>query len=139
MLTIISAFAEFERDRISERIRDAKRQMRTEGRRQGGKRPFGFSVDGAGLLHPEVREQAALIEMRQLRDAGKSYRAIAEALAGHGIEVDYTTVRRNSAAGKQRSAYASTVVSNTIRLAKSTAGFPRALLRRLTFTRTSCG
>jgi len=94
MLTILSAFAEFERDRISERIRDAKRQMRAEGRLQGGKRPFGYRVDDAGALYPDEREQYALIEMRKLRTAGKSYRAIVQALAEDcGVAVDHTTVR----------------------------------------------
>ena len=93
MLTILSAFAEFERDRISERIKDAKRQMRAEGRLQGGKRPFGYRVDANGKLHEDPREIPALSAMRELRAAGKSYRAIAQALAEDGITVDHTTIR----------------------------------------------
>jgi DNA invertase Pin-like site-specific DNA recombinase len=94
MLTIVSAFAEFERDRISERIRDAKRQMRAEGRLQGGKRPFGYQVGDDGTLVEDGREQTAITEMRLLRDGGNSYRAIAQALAGRGVAVDHTTVRK---------------------------------------------
>jgi DNA invertase Pin-like site-specific DNA recombinase len=94
MLTIVSAFAEFERDRISERIRDAKRQMRAEGRLQGGKRPFGYRVADGGALVEEPHEQAAIAEMRLLRDSGCSYRAIAQGLAERGIAVDHTTVRK---------------------------------------------
>jgi DNA invertase Pin-like site-specific DNA recombinase len=93
LLTVLSAFAEFERDRISERIKDAKRQMRAEGRSQGGKRPFGYQVDADGKLRADPREMPALAAMRELRSAGKSYRAIAQTLAEDGITVDYTTVR----------------------------------------------
>jgi DNA invertase Pin-like site-specific DNA recombinase len=94
MLTIVSAFAEFERDRIRERIRDAKAQMRAAGRLQGGKRPFGFQVGDDGTLVEDQREQDAITRMRLMRDGGKSYRAIAQALADRDIAIDHTTIRR---------------------------------------------
>jgi DNA invertase Pin-like site-specific DNA recombinase len=94
LLTVLSAFAEFERDRISERIKDAKRQMRAEGRLQGGKRPFGYRVSADGTLREDPREIPALAAIRELRNRGKSYRAIAQTLAEDGITVDHTTVRR---------------------------------------------
>jgi DNA invertase Pin-like site-specific DNA recombinase len=94
MLTIVSAFAEFERDRISERIRDAKRQMRAEGRLQGGKRPFGWRVGDDRTLIEDPVEQTAISEMRLLREGGSSYRAISQTLAERGIAVDHTTVRK---------------------------------------------
>ena len=43
-LTIVSAFAEFERDRIGERIRATKRAAEGAGEYLGGKAPFGFSL-----------------------------------------------------------------------------------------------
>jgi len=94
MLTIVSAFAEFERDRIGERIRDAKRQMRAEGRLQGGKRPFGYQVVEGGVLVEDSREQDAITKMRKLRATGASYRAIEESLREDGIAVNFTTVRK---------------------------------------------
>jgi DNA invertase Pin-like site-specific DNA recombinase len=41
-LTIVSAFAEFERDRIGERIRATKRAQKARGEYLGGKPPFGW-------------------------------------------------------------------------------------------------
>jgi DNA invertase Pin-like site-specific DNA recombinase len=43
-LTIVSAFAEFERDRIGERIR-ATKQRQKANREFSGAVPFGFTVD----------------------------------------------------------------------------------------------
>jgi len=80
VFTILSAVAENERDRIRERVRDAKRHRASQRLYNGGKRPFGFDVvDGA--LVPNASEQAALARGRALREAGKSYRDIAEAWA----------------------------------------------------------
>jgi putative DNA-invertase from lambdoid prophage Rac len=44
VFTILSAVAENERDRIRERIRDAKRHLASQGIYAGGKRPFGWDV-----------------------------------------------------------------------------------------------
>jgi DNA invertase Pin-like site-specific DNA recombinase len=44
MFTVISAFAEAERDRIGERIRDNKRNLGAQGRFLGGRKPFGFDM-----------------------------------------------------------------------------------------------
>ena len=41
VFTILAAVAEGERDRIRERIRDAKRHLASQGVFSGGKRPFG--------------------------------------------------------------------------------------------------
>jgi DNA invertase Pin-like site-specific DNA recombinase len=46
------AFAEFERNRISERIRDAKRHLKRNGQYLGGVRPFGWRVGANGELEP---------------------------------------------------------------------------------------
>jgi putative DNA-invertase from lambdoid prophage Rac len=77
VFTILSAVAENERDRIRERVRDTKRHRVTRRLYNGGKRPFGFEVDD-GRLVPNAQEQAALARGRALREAGKSYRDIAE-------------------------------------------------------------
>lgn len=94
MLTILSAFAEFERDRIAERIRDARRQLRSEGRSVGGKRQFGYQVvDGRIVADPA--EQAAIAEMRRLRKRGRTYREIAETVQKkRNLTVSYVTVKR---------------------------------------------
>jgi putative DNA-invertase from lambdoid prophage Rac len=48
----IAAFAEFERDRLRERIRDAKQDPRSRGLHLGGHRPFGYCVDADRRLVP---------------------------------------------------------------------------------------
>src|SRR6516225_3114985 len=67
--TILGAVAEFERSLISERIKDAKRDLRRSGKHQGGNRPFGWRfgrVNGHGkarALIPEPAEQTAITDM----------------------------------------------------------------------------
>jgi putative DNA-invertase from lambdoid prophage Rac len=46
VLTILAAIAEFERERIGERIRDAKRHQKRTGQYLGGARPFGWERSG---------------------------------------------------------------------------------------------
>jgi putative DNA-invertase from lambdoid prophage Rac len=56
-LTIVSAFAEFERDRIGERIRATKRAQKARGEYLGGKAPFGFIASSS--LCPTSRGRSA--------------------------------------------------------------------------------
>jgi putative DNA-invertase from lambdoid prophage Rac len=81
VFTILSAVAENERDRIRERVREAKRHRVAQRLFNGGKRPFGFDIVGERpnlRLVPNVNEQAAVARGRALRDDGKSYRDIGE-------------------------------------------------------------
>jgi len=81
VFTILSAVAENERDRIRERVREAKRHRVAQRLFNGGKRPFGFDIVGERpnlRLVPNANEQAALERGKALREAGKSYRDIAE-------------------------------------------------------------
>jgi putative DNA-invertase from lambdoid prophage Rac len=78
VLTILGAIAEFERERIGERIRDAKRHQRRTGQYLGGDRPFGWQIGEDGVLVEKEDEQRALAEMQALRSQGMSYRAISE-------------------------------------------------------------
>ncbi len=88
VFTILSAVAESERDRIRERIRDVKQSLAAQGRYNGGKRPFGFDIMGDRLV-PNEAEQAALADMRTMREAGASLPMIA---AKHGTHP--ATVKR---------------------------------------------
>ncbi len=85
MFTILSAVAENERDRIRERVRDAKRHRVTQRLYNGGKRPFGFDIEQVDektkRLVPNATEQAALARGKALLESGKSYRAIAQVWA----------------------------------------------------------
>jgi putative DNA-invertase from lambdoid prophage Rac len=74
-----SAVAEGERDRIRERIRDAKRHLAAQGVFSGGKRPFGHDIVEDGeikRLVPNAAEQAAIARMQAMRGDGATYRAI---------------------------------------------------------------
>src|SRR5262249_8703830 len=69
VFTILSAVAENERDRIRERVREVKRHRASQLLFNGGKRPFGFDVEGEGKdkhLIPNATEQAALARGKAL-------------------------------------------------------------------------
>ncbi|MEA2740687.1 MAG: putative DNA-invertase from lambdoid prophage Rac [Acetobacteraceae bacterium] len=72
-LTIVSAFAEFERNRIGERIRATKQAQKARSEFLGSKSPFGWRLakgrDNRELV-PMPLEQAALARMRALRSEG---------------------------------------------------------------------
>jgi DNA invertase Pin-like site-specific DNA recombinase len=88
VFTILSAVAENERDRIRERIRDAKRHMVSQGLYAGGKRPFGWDIVD-GKLVPNAAEQAALERMKAMKRDGATYRII-----GAAVGKDPKTVQR---------------------------------------------
>jgi len=86
VFTILAAVAEGERDRIRERIRDAKRHLASQGVFSGGKRPFGLDVvlDGeTPRLVQNAEEMAVIQRMKTMRRDGATYRAIG-AVTGHG-------------------------------------------------------
>jgi DNA invertase Pin-like site-specific DNA recombinase len=91
-LTIVSAFAEFERDRIGERIRATKRQQRGRGEFLGGAVPFGYRREGDQLVE-EPAQQQAIGHMRTLKAEGKSLRAIAAQLTTEGTPCSFGTVK----------------------------------------------
>jgi len=76
-------FSELERNLIAQRTADALRQLRATGRVYGSL-PFGFSEE-CGYLVPDEAEQAILGRIVDLRDAGRSYLAIADELNRDGI------------------------------------------------------
>lgn len=85
MLTMLAAFAEFERGQIRERTAAAMSHLRGQGRRISRLIPYGYQLaqDGTTLL--EVPEEMAVIsEIRALRAEGISYSEIARELAHRG-------------------------------------------------------
>jgi len=92
--TIVAAFAEFERDRIAERICDVKASEREKGRFLGGTRPFGYRVDNDGYLIPDDNEQGLITRVLALRDKGKSLRFIADAVSSDVGKISHVTVKR---------------------------------------------
>jgi putative DNA-invertase from lambdoid prophage Rac len=91
-LTIVSAFAEFERDLIAERNRAAKRRQMARGDYLGGPAPFGWRYDADRKLVEIPKQQKALKRIRSLRAKGMSLRKIAAALAAEGHKLSHTSV-----------------------------------------------
>jgi DNA invertase Pin-like site-specific DNA recombinase len=93
-LTIVSAFAEFERDRIGERIRATKQRQKQNGQYSGGTRQFGWTVDEHKQLAPVPEEQAALRRIATLHAEGLSPYKIATDLKARGTPVSHVTIRK---------------------------------------------
>jgi putative DNA-invertase from lambdoid prophage Rac len=94
-LTILASVAEFERDRIRERILDSKDQCKALGLYRGGLAPFGFRP-GEPLErrrarplveHPE--EQLAIEKIISMRRRGRTLRQISASLAKTGISLSH--------------------------------------------------
>jgi len=108
IVTVLAAVAQFERTLISERIKDAKRNLRRSNKHQGGGRPFGWKfgqANGHGRareLIPDPDEQAALAEIVALRAAGRSLMAIRDAMRARGHPISHqlvaNTLQRHTAA-----------------------------------------
>src|SRR5664279_1222276 len=103
-LTIVSAFAEFERNRIGERIRATKQAQKARGEYLGGKPRFGW-VHGEGHeLLPDPTQQAALTRMRSMRAEGVALRTIADMLKAEGIAISHEGVKKVLAAADRDAA-----------------------------------
>jgi DNA invertase Pin-like site-specific DNA recombinase len=98
IMTVLAAVAQFERGLISERIKDAKRNLRRQGRHQGGGRPFGWrfgAANGTGRareLIPDPDEQAALADIIAMRAQGGSLMAIRDAMRARGFQISHQFV-----------------------------------------------
>jgi putative DNA-invertase from lambdoid prophage Rac len=93
IMTVLVAVAQFERTLISERIKDAKRNLRRAGRHQGGRRPFGWrygAATGNGRardLVPDDAEQAALADIVAMREAGRTLMGIRDITRERGFKI----------------------------------------------------
>jgi DNA invertase Pin-like site-specific DNA recombinase len=98
IMTVIAAVAQFERGLISERIKDAKANLRRAGKHQGGGRPFGWrfgKANGTGRardLIPEPDEQAAIADIVALRSEGRSLMYIRDAMRAGGHPISHQLV-----------------------------------------------
>jgi DNA invertase Pin-like site-specific DNA recombinase len=91
-LTIVAAFAAFERDRIGERIRATKHQQKARGEYLGGLPPLGYRYDENKRLVPVPEQQKILKHIHKLRAEGLSPRKISRALAESGVKLSHVTV-----------------------------------------------
>jgi DNA invertase Pin-like site-specific DNA recombinase len=100
IVTVLAATAAFERSLISERIRDAKRNMRHNGLHLGGSLPFGFkrgrkaATGNTHRLVEDPAEQAAIASMRTMRTAGASLMTIRDTLRARGFAISHESVRK---------------------------------------------
>lgn len=96
--TIVAGFAEWERERILERVSDGRKAKKAKGGFIGGTVPFGFRVIGTGkdaVLVADPATYPALVTIRTCRENGDSFREIsAKIKAIHGADVSYQAVRR---------------------------------------------
>lgn len=85
---MMAILAEFERDQTSERTSAALKQKQSKGEKVGGRIPYGFDVvivNDVKLLVANEIEQKVIAQVKELRAAGLSLRAIASVLASNGI------------------------------------------------------
>lgn len=91
MFTIISAVAEAERDKISERIRDIKKMHKKQGKFLGGNVPLGYVRQGDMLIPTGENLQERI---RKLSLCGLSYRDIAERVGISHVSVQNILKRK---------------------------------------------
>lgn len=82
-ITMLSGFAEMERDLASDRTKAVSTHLRATGR-VFSKPPYGYGVEGDRLV-PNASEQKVIQRMKTLRAEGLSFKRIADRLAAEGV------------------------------------------------------
>ncbi len=103
-LSMLGAFAEFERDRISTRIRESKQRQKARGEYLGGVAPFGWVYDEQRNLVPVPEQQRELRRIRKLAADGLSPYKISADLATRGVKLSHVTIRKILAASRREAA-----------------------------------
>ncbi len=83
MLALKMSLAQRERKLVSERTKDALDRKREKGEFCGGEPPYGHRNE-AGMLVPDIEEQAVIKKIRKLRTKGYSIRRVAKCLEEDG-------------------------------------------------------
>lgn len=84
ILNILGSVAQWERDIIAERTKDAI-NYKKDNKKNYGTTPLGFLVDNSGNLVEDSKEQETITYIKKLRKEGLSYSKIANQLNGEGI------------------------------------------------------
>ena len=95
MFSIMSSFAEMERNRIGERIRGTKRLQQKMDVYMGGVVGYGYRVDeygGKKYVIEHKDEQKIITRMKKMRKSGMSFRSISDDLKRGGIRKTHMTV-----------------------------------------------
>jgi putative DNA-invertase from lambdoid prophage Rac len=94
---MLALVAEFERDRLRERVAEGRTAKRISGGHIGGATPFGYRKNGTGRtarLEPDPEQQVALGSIRAMGAEGLSSRAISAALRErHNLKLSHVSVR----------------------------------------------
>ncbi len=99
VLNILISVAQWERETIGERTKDALQAKRSRGEKTGGSVPYGYNSEG-GMLVPNIQEQKVIRTIQNLRHNGFSYQKIANKLnqegylTKSGCEWKYKIVRK---------------------------------------------
>ena len=95
MMTISAAFAEVERDRLQERVREVKKEQRLQGKFLGGKRRFGYNITKQGYEVKNKQEQHIIKQIKTLAQEGMTQRMIAESInPQHNINMNQVHICR---------------------------------------------
>ena len=93
---VLMSVAQWEREAIGERTRDALQHKKGRGEKLGGDVPYGYRVAPNGTLLPDPHEQVMLALIRQWCSEGLSLRAITAELAAQGYLTRKRTLFRLS-------------------------------------------
>ncbi len=85
MVSMLGVIGQFERERLSERIKDVTFDKRQRKQVYCGSTPFGYRREGKGLVADDG-EQTALSTIRSMHHDGASYRQIAQWLTDSGYK-----------------------------------------------------
>lgn len=98
VFTILSAVAQFERERIAERIAESKALAKSQNKYTGGAVPFGFDVienEGKKFLKENSEQAKIITEINRLREDGLSYKKIAKSVnKSYGVSLSHMGIKR---------------------------------------------
>ena len=94
LFTILGAFADFERERISQRISEVKQVQKANGFWTGGLPPFGYRVNEEGRLEANPEQAEALAAIHRWKAEGYSLRKISDKLDREfGVQLSFMSVK----------------------------------------------
>ena len=97
VLNVLLTFAQFERELMSDRVRDKKAAMRRKGYFTGGLPPFGYVISKSGKLIVDPERATLVEEIFRRYAAGESIRALVQDFSARG----YVTRRYTGRSGKR--------------------------------------
>tara|TARA_Y100000593_G_scaffold91707_1_gene181307 strand:- start:629 stop:1366 length:738 start_codon:yes stop_codon:yes gene_type:complete len=96
VFTVMSSFAEMERNRLGERIRGTKQLQMKQNVYLGGRVGFGYTlvqIEDKTYVLENVEQQRIIEKMKMLRKEGLSYRKIEDAIKKDRVTLSHTSIR----------------------------------------------